>query len=104
MEHNLKGLEPTPAETLDEFHLQFRAYLSRLYRVALILTGRPQSAQELLTAIYVSAVENYTHKTGMDDFEKWLNVVLQDYLQSPSYWRFCLIESGLVSEQYGLPN
>jgi hypothetical protein len=110
MESNFRieiEIEPFTEEALHEFHLQFRSYLSRLYRVALILTGRPQSAQELLTAIYVSALENYPQKAGMESFETWLNGVLQKYLQSPSYRRFCLIESGLFREQHsdtGLQN
>jgi hypothetical protein len=83
---------------LDEFHMQFRVYLSRLYRIGLILTGRPQSAHELLTAIYISAFENYSPQIGSLEFEAWLRDVLQKYLQSPTYLHFCLTESGLVSE------
>lgn len=85
---------------LDEFHLLFRAYLNRLYRIGLILTGRPQSANELLTAIYISAFENYSPNIGTVNFEHWLNDVLQKYLQGPAYRHFCLIESGLVNEPY----
>jgi len=94
-------------DTLDEFHLLFRSYLSRLYRIALILTGRPQSAHELLTAFYINAFENYSPRVGTVNFEHWLTDVLQKYLQGPAYRHFCLIESGLVNEPYhnaGLPN
>ncbi|HEX9652759.1 MAG TPA: hypothetical protein VGA99_03535 [bacterium] len=88
------------SDTLDEFHLLFRSYLNRLYRIALILTGRQQSARELLAAIYLSAFENYSPKIGTVDFEHWLNDVLQEYLQGPSYRHFCLIESGIAKEPH----
>lgn len=96
MEDNRENKLRIASDPLDEFHLRFRSYLNRLYRIALILTGRPQSAHELLTAIYMSAFENYAATVGTVNFEHWLKKVVQNYLQGPGYRHFCLIESGLI--------
>jgi DNA-directed RNA polymerase specialized sigma24 family protein len=102
MKSNQIDIEPRSNEAIEEFNRRFRSYLRRLYRIALILTGRPQSAQDMLTAIYFLAFESYPRKTTIQSFENWLKEILQNYLESRSYQSFCLIESGLTNKQHSI--
>ena len=63
---------------LDEFETHAFPFVNRLYRTALILTGSPRRAKNLLFDACLQARHRYRHFHNDHDFGTWLFRILFD--------------------------
>lgn len=65
-------------EESGEFYTRFCPFARLIYRTALIVTGRPRSAERLQFDIYVKAFIEYLQFGHIANFDDWLAKIVAD--------------------------
>ena len=63
---------------ISAFHARFCPFADRLYRSALIVTGKPSSAEQLQVDVYLKAFVEYLQAGNVANFKNWLAEIVSE--------------------------